>query len=102
MAAAFSTSQPATSSSPDAALRASRQLASFRRWRRSLGRSISIRKALVEHQPEPKATELYGPPTTRLRRTRTARPPDVESRPTDVPLKEDSPSTPPNTKERQV
>jgi len=72
-------------------------------WRRSgirVGQpahSASVHTAVSETPAETKI-ELPEPPATGLRRTRTARSTGVASTPTDVQLKEDSPSTPPNPK----
>jgi hypothetical protein len=100
MVAAFSMSRPATLGSGDALWRACRQRASFQHWQPSLFRSASVHTVLAERQPEPTPTELRGSPAKELRRTRKARSPDIVSRPTDVPLREDSPFYPRNPKNR--
>jgi hypothetical protein len=99
MVAAFSVSRLATLGSGDALWRAYRQRASFHHWQPSLFRSASVHKVLAERQPEPTPTELHGSPAKELRRIRRARSPDIVSRPTDVPLREDSPFYP-NPKNR--
>src|SRR4029077_16515123 len=99
MAAACSTSQPATTNSWDARWRAFLQPASFQRWRRSPGHSALVHKALIERRSVAKVNEPYAVRATGLRRTRIARSPDVASRLNDVLLRGNTRS-PPDVRDR--